>query len=55
MLIKDENTPRNVWPMGLVVEVNSSDDGFVRSVKLKTKSTTLVRPVHKLVLLEGVN
>ena len=55
VLIKDENTPRNVWPMGLVVEVNSSDDGFVRSVKLKTKSTTLVRPVHKLVLLEGVN
>ena len=53
MLIADESTPRNVWPMGLIIDTNVGNDGLVRSVKLKTKSTTLVRPIHKLVLLEG--
>ena len=53
VLIADESTPKNVWPMGLIIDTNVGNDGLVRSVKLKTKSTTLVRPIHKLVLLEG--
>ena len=53
VLIMNENTPRNLWPMGLVTEVNTGHDGLVRSVKIKTKSTYLVRPISKVVLLEG--
>ena len=54
VLIADENTPRGVWPLGIVCEVNQSSDGLVRSVKVRTRTTALVRPVTKVVLLEGV-
>ena len=51
----DENSPRGSWPLGLVIDTSIGRDGLVRSVKVKTKSTQLVRPVTKLVLLEGSN
>jgi hypothetical protein len=54
VMIADENTPRGVWPLGLVLSVNRSEDGLVRSVEIKTKSSKLVRPITKVVLLEGV-
>ena len=54
MLLIDENTPRSLWPLGLVVSVNTGRDNFLlRSVRVKTRSTELVRPITKLVLLEG--
>ena len=53
VLIYEENTPRYLWPMGLVVEVKEGRDGLVRSVKIKTKSTYLLRPVTKVVKIEG--
>lgn len=53
VLIMDENAPRGAWPLGLVLETTSGRDGLVRSAKLRTKSTVLVRPITKLVLLEG--
>jgi len=49
-----EGTPRNVWPLALVKEVNTAQDGHVRSVVVKTRSSLLVRPISKIVLLEGV-
>ena len=52
VLIIDENSPRGMWPLGLVTEVNVSQDGFVRSARLKTQTTELVRPISKLVYLE---
>ena len=52
VLIMDENTPRGIWPMGQVVEVNEGRDGLVRSARVRTKSTELVRPITKLVVLE---
>lgn len=54
VLICDENTPRGLWPLGLVTEINIGRDGLVRSATVRTKSTHLVRPATKLVLLEGV-
>ncbi|CAM1325392.1 Uncharacterised protein r2_g3425 [Pycnogonum litorale] len=48
-----ENTPRNLWPLALVKEVFVSRDGLTRSVKLRTRSTELVRPITKIVLLES--
>ena len=54
ILIKDENTPRNLWPLGCVTQAFAGKDDTVRSVQVKTKSTHLVRPVDKICLLEGV-
>ena len=54
VLLLDENTPRSVWPLGRVLEVYSNQrDGLVRSAKVKTRSTELVRPIDKIVLLES--
>ena len=53
VLIQDENTPRKDWPLGRVIETKTSTDGLVRSATVKTRWTTLIRPIHKLVLLEG--
>ena len=52
VLLVDENTPRYLWPLGVVVEVCEGRDGLVRSVKVKTRSTVLVRPITKVVLIE---
>ena len=54
VLVMNENLPRNVWPMGRVTEVHKGTDGRVRSVTVKTVSSVLTRPIHKLCLLEGV-
>ena len=53
VLILNENTPRGLWPLGVVVEVFPSKDGLIRSVKVRTKVTELVRPISKIVFLEG--
>ncbi|XP_064116596.1 uncharacterized protein LOC135222440 [Macrobrachium nipponense] len=51
VLLKDENTPRLHWPLARVTEVLPDSRGVVRSVKLRTQSSELHRPVTKLVLL----
>ena len=53
VLLVDENSPRGAWPLGRVIDVHEGRDGLVRSVRIRTKSTVLVRPVTKLVLLES--
>ena len=56
MLVLDDKTPRDSWPVGRVLEVYASRrDGLVCSVKLKTKTSELRRPVNKIVLLEGAD
>lgn len=54
VLVCEESTPRGLWPMGIVSEVLISRDQMVRSVRVKTKASTLLRPLSKIVLLEGV-
>ena len=53
VLLFDENSPRGSWPLGLVKEISVGRDGLVRSVRVKTTMTELVRPITKLVVLEG--
>ena len=61
VLVKDSEifTRRNGWPLACVEEVFPSDDGLVRKVKLRVankqadKTSSLVRPITKLVLLVG--
>lgn len=53
VLLLDENLPRSVWPLGRVLEVYyNRKDGLVRSAKVKTRTSELVRPIDKIVLLE---
>ncbi len=58
VLVKDEDTRRNQWPMAKIVDVHTSADGMVRSVKVRMgskdnncKVSMLERPITKLVLL----
>jgi transposase InsO family protein len=52
VLVVDKNVWRGTWPLARVLEVYQAKDGYVRSVKIKTKSSILTRPVNKLCLLE---
>ena len=64
VISKEDDGPRNQWPLAKVVEVYPSEDGCVRKVKIlkadgqldnqgrRQKSPTMLqRPIHKLVLL----
>jgi hypothetical protein len=54
VLLLQENTPRSSWPLARVIEVHRNrNDGHVRSVKLKTATSVLERPICKIVVLEG--
>ncbi|XP_070546549.1 uncharacterized protein [Ptychodera flava] len=54
VLVKDENTARNVWPLGRVIKIMPDGKGLVRRVMVKTKNSVLERPYDKLcVLLEA--
>lgn len=53
VMILYENTPRQQWPLGLIVHTHPGSDGYVRSVSVKTQSGIYDRPVDKICLLEG--
>ena len=58
VLIKDENLPRNQWPLGRIIKTfPGTDDGLVRQVQLHvpTSKAKLLRPIHKLLLLVEAN
>ena len=52
VLIQTENTPRAFWPLARIIETYVSNDGNVRSVKLKLPNSTVICPSNKLCLLE---
>ncbi|XP_043206518.1 uncharacterized protein LOC122393826 isoform X1 [Amphibalanus amphitrite] len=51
VLVADMNSPRCHWPLGRVTEVFPDRKGFVRSVIVRTTTSTLKRPISKLVLV----
>ena len=54
VFVVDDAVPWSRWPLGRVIEVYcNKGDGLVRSVKVKTKTSILVRPIAKLVSLES--
>ena len=56
VLVVDESTSRSLWPLGRVLEVHESrDDGLVWSLKVKTRTSVLTRPIDKVVLLEAAD
>lgn len=52
VLVADSTAPRGSWPLGRILETFPDRRGLVRSAKLQTKTSTLVRPVTKLCLLQ---
>ena len=53
VVVGDENSPGGHWLLGRIVRVFPGNDGFVRSAEVKTKHSTLLRPIRKLCLLEA--
>ena len=51
VLIADDRVPRNQRNMARVVDLHPDAKGKVRSVKIATATTTLERPIQKLVLI----
>ena len=51
VIIKEENIPPTLWPMGRITKVFDGNYKIVRVVELKTSSGLFIRPVNKLVLL----
>lgn len=56
VLVVDDTSPRGSWPLARILETHrNSKDGYVRSVTVKTRTSTLHRPVDKIVLLEAAD
>lgn len=57
VLIKDDESHRNDWPLGRITEVTPSSDGKVRKAKVTTRkggsAKTYDRPICSFVLLVG--
>ena len=53
VLVADSNTSRGQWPLGKIVKTYPDDCGLTRTVDVKTASSVLKRPIHKLCLLES--
>lgn len=51
VIIKDENLPPAQWLMGRISELIYGSDNHVRSVRIKTQSSELMRPVQKICIL----
>ena len=51
VLLVEECTPRNTWPLGRITETIKDAKGFVRKVRVRTQSNELERPITKLCLL----
>ena len=52
VIIEEDNIERSKRPLARVIKLFYGKDGVVRSVQLKTKNSTLHRPVPKLCILE---
>ena len=53
VLLVDVLEPRSAWPIGLVVDVKTGHDGNVRTVIVRCKGKLFVRPITKVLYLEG--
>jgi hypothetical protein len=55
IVIMKEPSPRNVWPLGRIMEAIKSDDGKVRKVKIAIlkdgEKKVYYRPISELVLI----
>ena len=52
VLVVDKTIPRSRWLLGRVTKVFPGEDSHSRTAEVKTKDSSLTRPVTKLCLLE---
>ena len=52
VMVREDNTPRLLWPMGVVTKVHPGRDGIVRTVSVRTSRGTFVRPIQQIHDLE---
>lgn len=55
VLIKEDDLPPSRWLLGRVLEKHPGSDNITRVVTLRTKSSTIKRPVSKLCILPVAN
>ncbi|XP_024080683.1 uncharacterized protein LOC112126238 [Cimex lectularius] len=48
ILLKEDNTPPLLWPIGRITACYPGKDGVIRVAKIKTPHTSLIRPLSKL-------
>ncbi|KAL7739552.1 hypothetical protein ACLKA6_008678 [Drosophila palustris] len=53
VVVVDENLPRNMWPMGRIINTITAKDGQVRRVTIKTNKGTMERPATKVAVLDA--
>ncbi|TWW77362.1 hypothetical protein D4764_12G0007520 [Takifugu flavidus] len=49
VMIVDPQLQRALWPVGKIVNLNVSEDGYIRAAELKVNNQTYLRPVAQLV------
>jgi len=49
VLMVDDSVPRGTWPLGRVEKTSIGSDGRVRTVHIRVRGTTYLRPVTKVV------
>ena len=54
VIVRNEQTPPALWPLGIIVKCFPHSDGTVRVCQVHLSSGTLVRPVQKLIPLPHV-
>ena len=54
VLLVDDAVPRGTWPLGRVEGASVGSDGRVRSVQVRVRGTTFVRPITKVVKIVEV-
>ena len=47
--------PRSQWRLGRITEIYPDDNGLVRQVSVKTETSEVKRPIHKLCLVVPAN
>ncbi|XP_013402959.1 uncharacterized protein LOC106168462 [Lingula anatina] len=53
VMVCQDHTPRNQWPLGLVTGTRAGNDNIVRAVEVKTAHGIFERPITKICLLEA--
>ncbi|RCN40955.1 hypothetical protein ANCCAN_13097 [Ancylostoma caninum] len=51
VLLRQENASRMFWPLGIIIELNKSVDGAVRSVQVRTRGAAMVATISQLEVL----
>ena len=52
VIVKSKDVPRLHWSLGRILDTYPGSDGVVRSVKIKTPSGDLIRPIRSSCVLE---